>query len=74
MSARLVHAMVRFRHERCRLIRGKSNADALRLVDSLVFQALVVAVAGVNHVLEYPRLVVPGLTRRPERIGRRNLQ
>jgi hypothetical protein len=57
-----------------RLILGKSNADALGLVDSLVFQALVVAVAGVNHILEYPRLVVPGLTRRRERIGRRNLE
>jgi hypothetical protein len=57
-----------------RLILGKSNADALGLVDSLVFQALVVAVAGVNHVLEYPRLVIPGLTRRRERIGRRNLE
>jgi len=56
-----------------RLILGKSNADALGLVDSLVFQALVVAVAAVNHALEYPRLVIPGATRRRERIGRRNL-
>jgi hypothetical protein len=59
---------------RCsRLILGKSNADALGLVDSKVFQALVVSVAGVNHALEYPRLVIPGATRRRERIGRRNL-
>jgi hypothetical protein len=56
-----------------RLILGRSNADALGLVDSKVFQALVVAVAGVNQVLEYPRLLIPGATRRRERIGRRNL-
>jgi hypothetical protein len=56
-----------------RLILGKSNADALGLVDSKAFQALVVAVAGVNHALEYPRMVVPGLTRRRELFGRRNL-
>jgi ER-bound oxygenase mpaB/B'/Rubber oxygenase, catalytic domain len=57
-----------------RLILGKSNADALGLIDNTFFQALVVAVAGVNHVLEYPRLVIPWLARRRERIGRRNLE
>jgi hypothetical protein len=56
-----------------RLILGRSNADALGLVDSKVFQALVVVVAGVNHALEYPRLVIPGASRRRERMGRRNL-
>jgi ER-bound oxygenase mpaB/B'/Rubber oxygenase, catalytic domain len=56
-----------------RLILGKTNADALGLVDSKVFQALVVIVAGVNHALEYPRILIPRLTQRRERIGRRNL-
>jgi hypothetical protein len=57
-----------------RLILGKSNADALGLVDSKPFQALVVAVAGINHALEYPRMLIPGLSRRRERVGRRNLE
>jgi hypothetical protein len=57
-----------------RLILGKSNSDALGLVDSTAFKALVVAVAGVNHALEYPRLIIPALTRRRERIGRHNLE
>jgi hypothetical protein len=57
-----------------RLILGKSNADALGLVDSKPFQALVLTVAGVNHALEYPRILIPVATRRRERIGRRNLE
>ena len=56
------------------LVLGKTNACALGLVDRRAFQALVIAVAAVNHVMEYPRLLIPGLTRRRERAGRRNLE
>jgi hypothetical protein len=31
-------------------------------------------VAGINHAVEYPRMLIPELTRRRERIGRRNLE
>lgn len=39
---------------------GSRLTDSGLRADSKVFQALVVAVAGVNHVLEYPRMLIPG--------------